>query len=106
LQIADDLLGLLEGTRDLLPGDELGDLLRELPELLEVDVTIGQSEKGENFGEIDRDRVGGQHAYLFEQPSLRKYKSLTSSEKNGMTIRSRSSVAPAERHIAAFSVDR
>jgi hypothetical protein len=49
LKIANDLFVLLERTRDLLPGDKLGDLLRELPELLEVDMTVGQSEKGENL---------------------------------------------------------
>lgn len=45
-------------------------------------------------------------SYLFEHPSFKKYRSLTSREKKGMTIRSRSSVAPADRHIAAFSVER
>lgn len=44
--------------------------------------------------------------YLFEHPSFRKYKSFTSRLKNGITMRWRSSVAPAERHIAAFNVDR
>lgn len=45
------------------------------------------------------------------QPSLRKYKSFTSRLKNGMMILDLSlstwdADAPAERHIAAFSVDR
>lgn len=44
--------------------------------------------------------------HLLEQPSFKKYKSLTSKLKNGITIRSRSSVAPADRHIAALRVDR
>jgi len=44
--------------------------------------------------------------YLLLQPSLRKYKSLTRRLKKGTTMRWRSSVAPALRHIAAFNVLR
>lgn len=47
LQIVDELVVLLERTRDLLPRNELRHLLRELPELLEVDVTVWQSERFE-----------------------------------------------------------
>lgn len=43
LKIVDELVILLEGTRDLFPCDKLGDLLCELPELFEVDVTVGKS---------------------------------------------------------------
>jgi len=39
--------------------------------------------------------------HLEAHPSLRKYKSLTKREKNGITIRSRSSVAPTALHTAA-----
>lgn len=31
---------LLEGARDLLPGDELCHLLRQLPEFLEINVAV------------------------------------------------------------------
>jgi hypothetical protein len=44
--------------------------------------------------------------YLFEHPSFKKYRSLTRREKNGITMRCLSSVAPADRHMAAFKVDR
>lgn len=44
LEIVDEFVVLLERTRDLFPCDELGDLLCELPELFEVDVTVGESE--------------------------------------------------------------
>lgn len=49
------------------------------------------------------------YTHLLMQPSLRKYKSLTSRLKNGMIILDLSLStwdAPAERHMAAFSVDR
>jgi hypothetical protein len=45
LEIVDEFVVLLEGTRHLLPVDELGDLFGELPELLEVDVSVWQSAK-------------------------------------------------------------
>lgn len=44
LQIVDELVVLLERTDDLLPCDELRHLFRKLPELLEVNVTVWQSE--------------------------------------------------------------
>lgn len=44
LEEGNDARILLERTGDLFPRDELGHLLRQLPELLEVDVTVWQSE--------------------------------------------------------------
>lgn len=102
-----ELVVLLERTRDLFPVDELGDLLRQLPKFLKVDVGTWQSANGKEINENSSIfHLTYRSTHLLEHPSLRKYKSLTSSEKNGITIRSRSSVAPADRHIAAFSVDR
>lgn len=43
LEIVDELVVLLEGASHLLPGHELGNLLRHLPEFLEVDVSVWQS---------------------------------------------------------------
>lgn len=47
---------LLKGTSDLLPGYELRHLLGELPEFLEVDVSVRQSEK--------KKKIGNQHSRL------------------------------------------
>lgn len=66
-----------------------------------IDNRFGAPETGENLFSLDLIWT-----YLLEQPSLRKYKSLTRSEKKGMTILCLWSVAPADRHMAAFSVDR
>lgn len=46
LQIIDESIVLLERTSDLFPRDEFRYLLRQLPELFEVNVTIWQSEEG------------------------------------------------------------
>lgn len=45
LKIVNELLVLLERAGDLLPSDKLSHLLSELPEFLEVDVTVWQSAK-------------------------------------------------------------
>ena len=42
-QILNDLALLSERARDLFPGDELGDLFSQLPELLKVDVAVHQA---------------------------------------------------------------
>lgn len=47
LEIVDEFVVFLEGTRDLFPCDELGDLFCELPELFKVDVAIWKSEEDE-----------------------------------------------------------
>jgi hypothetical protein len=45
LKIVDEFVIFLEGTCDLFPCDKFGDLFRKLPELLEIDVTVGKSEE-------------------------------------------------------------
>lgn len=46
-----ELVVLLERTRDLFPVDELGDLLRQLPKFLKVDVGTWQSANGKEINE-------------------------------------------------------
>jgi len=47
--------------------------------------------------------IASELTYCEAHPSFKKYKSLTSNEKNGMTILWRSSVAPADLQTAAYA---